>query len=164
MKKLLYVLLLGAALLTPERKQENHKLLPVELVSIRIETNQVILETDSGEMGIGSDVSEAVQNLKDTAPGNIYLDTADTLLIGPGGEVAAYQLAGRLKGSIRVCLTEEQLDLEQAAEYLGAHRPQVRLKDFSGQAERLQKEGDRLILKEMPKKEEKGVDKKNHPW
>lgn len=81
----------------------------------------VVLQTDTDDVGVGSDALAALENMKQTSPAVIYLDTAQYLLIGTEGESAAQQLRGVLKDNIRLCKTQDQIDLQSVAKYLPVH-------------------------------------------
>ena len=126
----IYTLLLAAALLVPTRTTELGKLKPVETVAVYPEGDQLVIETDTGDLGRGRNVEEAIGNLKQTTAGTIYLDTADFLIIAEGAEPFVKYLSSHLKSSVRICLGEKGLDLAEAGAYLAVHRPSVKLKDY----------------------------------
>lgn len=144
----LYIAALAVALLIPTKGTDIGKLQPVELASIDLEEGWIVLRTDTGDSGIGQSVEEALQNLKDTTAGIVFLDTADYLLTTPEASETAKKLTPYLKGSVRICAVEGNVDLEEAAEYLSVHPPKVILKDFLEVSELqfLQVQNDRLIL------------------
>ena len=76
MKKIIvYLLLLAAVLLLPVQGTDVGKLLPVEVLQIYKEEDSVVLTTDVGASGVGATVDAAIENLKATAAGIIFLDT-----------------------------------------------------------------------------------------
>ena len=132
MKKLiLYALLLGAAMLLPAEGTDVGELLPVELISIYKEADTVIIDTDTGASGTGETILAAVSDLKATAPGNVFLDTADFLLISDLDDQETEALKGILKPAIRVCETEGRINPERAVEYLRIHKPEQRLDEWT---------------------------------
>ena len=124
-RSLICIAVLVLSLLVPEYRTDVGKLIPVNLIYI-YEEEGVVLETDTGNEGRGDTLEEAIRDLKETASGEIFLDTADYLLTE--SEDLALIMTEYLNGSVRVCITEESLDLEQAAEYLQVHRPKGKLK------------------------------------
>ena len=118
---LLYIVLLIITFLVPVERTDVGKLSPIETVAVYKEHDKVILRTDTEDMGIGATAMAALQNMKDTASGIIYLDTARYLLIEEGAENAAEELRQALKGNVRVCLTSGRVDLLDATRYLGVH-------------------------------------------
>lgn len=146
---LIYIVLLTAVLLMPSKGTDIGKLLPVEVVSIYKENGRVVLETDTQDRGVGNTVDEAVENLKATTAGILYLDTADYLLIDLSAAETVRDLAAHLKPSVQLCAAEPGIDLAEAAEFLAVHPPEQTLKTY-GKAADLQQlsiEEERLILK-----------------
>ena len=122
MKTLLcYALILGSALAMPVKKADVALLRPVEVIYIGGESDAVILKTDTDDVGIGTDVASALEDMKQTSPAVIYLDTAEYLIIGPGATEEAAALKGTLKASVQLCRTDGNPDLKQVAQYLPAH-------------------------------------------
>jgi len=151
MKKIiLYSLLLGAALLLPVQGVDVGKLLPVELISFSREEDALTITTDVGAAGTGATIKEAVADMKATASGIVFLDTADYLLIKDLTDEEVETLKDHLKPSIRICSTSGEIDLPKACEYLRVHKPQQRLKDWEEEkgAEVLVAESGKKILKE----------------
>ena len=73
----LYILLMTAALLAPVERADVGKLRPIETVSVYRENDWVVLRTDTDDVGIGTTAIQALKNMKDSASGIIYLDTAE---------------------------------------------------------------------------------------
>lgn len=112
------------------------KLLPVEVVRISRENGQIVLETDTGDLGSGTDLKEALSELKATTAGNVFLETADYLIVAPGCTDLLAQLKICLRPSCGICLEDEEADLEKAAKFLNVHEPKVTLQDwYSGISE-----------------------------
>ncbi len=130
-RRFAYAVLLLTALAVPVEGTDIGKLRPVELVMVQMQNHQVVLRTDTGDIGQGGTAEEAYQNLRDTTSGVVYLDTADYLLISPGAWEEAAKLKAYLDGTVKVCEAENRVEPELAAEYLGAHPPKTRLRDLS---------------------------------
>ena len=129
-KNLFYGILLAAAVLVPAERTNLQKMKPVEAVYLYMEDGDVAILTDTGDRGVGQGVEKAIADLKERTAGIIYLDTADYLLIGQGGEQHIPALAQYLKKTVRVCQTEGEVDMERVGAYLSVHRPEVQLKDW----------------------------------
>jgi len=151
MKKIvIYTILLAAALLIPVKGTDVGKLVPVEVIQIYKEGDVGGIATDLGESGVGTSVKEAVENLKATTSGIIFMDTADFLLIDVNAKEEAIVLKDYLKPSVRVCFLDGEIDLEKTAAFLNVHRPATKLENY-GQEELkdiLTTENERMILKE----------------
>ena len=151
MKKIIwYCLLLGAAFLVPVQGTDVGKLLPVELIQIYKEADTVVIATDAGPTGSGTTVDEAVADMKATASGIVFLDTADHLLVKDLTEEEIDALEKYLKPSVRVCAQIGQIDPEEASAFLRVHKPKRQLKDWEegNRAQVLTVENGRMILKE----------------
>ena len=117
----LYIGILASVLAVPIRPSNVGELLPVQVVAVYEDQGKIILETDTGNRGVGETASEALANMKASALGNIYLDTSEYLIIGKNAQEGAEALRGELKGSVRVCMLEKPADLSNAALYLDVH-------------------------------------------
>ena len=150
MKRILYAAIIVIALLIPERGTDIGKLRPVGLIQIYKEGTQIWIVTDTGDSGWGGSVNAALQNLKDTTPGTIYLDTADYLLVGKTAIEESKTLGRYLNASTKVCLAERDVEPAEAAEYLKVreiHEKVGDIWDYSGMKV-LEKVNSRLILKD----------------
>ncbi|MBR3974031.1 MAG: hypothetical protein IKJ99_08785 [Oscillospiraceae bacterium] len=144
---LLYIMVIGAALLIPEQGTDVGKLQPVELIFLYKDEGEIVLETDTGGMGRGETLAEAYQDLEDTTPGTLFLDTADYLLVARSARTLVPQMAAYMKVNTGVCQAEKGTDLVLAAEYLGVHQPEKTLRTL--------KETDKLSVLKQEKKDEK---------
>lgn len=127
----IYVVVLALLTLAPVEGADLGKMHPVEAVLVYQQADQTVIATDTGDLGKGADGVSALEDLKATADGIVYLDTAEYLLIGGGGEPVAEQLRPHLKKSIKVCMTEETVDLKGVVAYLSVHRDLTCLKDWN---------------------------------
>ena len=154
MKRLFgYLLVTVLALSVPEYSSDVGKLIPVETVLLRLEGNTVVLETDTGHYGIGTGVREAIVDMKETAEGVLFLDTADYLLLGKESGPWVGELKPYLKGKVLACAMEEKADLKMVTAYLAAHKPEYTIEEaYEGKpVERLSVAGGRYRL-EKPEK------------
>ena len=127
---LIYLGILAAVVAAPVRPLNIDQLLPVQVVSIYKEGARIVIETDTENKGIGLTATQALQNLKDTASGTIYLDTAQYLLLTKDAVEAVEELREELKASVQMCLATDNVNLEKVAIYLNAHGPLPRLKEW----------------------------------
>lgn len=133
MKRILSpVLLLTAAALLfalPYKSRDVGELLPVETALLSLEDRTVVLETDLRLTGRGANLEEAVADLKAQAPGGLFLDTGNFVLLRPSALALLPELeqAVFLRDSCTLCLAEGDIDLSQAGAYLRAHRPRANL-------------------------------------
>ena len=127
MKTMLYITLAALALAAPVNRADVGKLRPVEVVAVAHSEGRYTVRTDMGDRGEGSTLSEAVADLGETAPGVVYLDTAEYLLLEDPIDMA--YLTQILKPHVRICGAEPGIPLEGSGIYLDVHRPAIRLKD-----------------------------------
>ena len=145
---ILYIGILALVVAAPVKPMDIEKLRPVQIVSVYKESNWTVIETDTEDKGIGGTARQALQNMKDTSNGVIYLDTAEYLLVTKQTEEATRELIAELKPSVRMCMTTGVEDLKQAVLYLKAHGGLPKLKAWVKGAELpvLSTFGDSLIF------------------
>ena len=150
MKKiLLYILLLGAALILPVEGTDVGKLLPVELVQLDKMGDTVVISTDAGATGTGETVKAAIRDMEKTAAGIVFLDTADYLLVTESAMEEVESIKEHLKPSVRVCIQHVEMNLKDAAAYLSVHRPEHQLRSCQDpqSLQILTEESGKVILK-----------------
>lgn len=110
----------------PHPARDIADLKPVRAVYIHMEGRTLHIETDTGDSGAGGDLSEAHEALRAEADGEIFLDTAEFLILDPKVPVTEvfYSL---LRPDCRVTFTDMPPDLEKAAAYLSQHLPKLTL-------------------------------------
>lgn len=126
MKLLLYILIVSAVVLNPMKGTDVGKLIPVEVIMVSQMGQWIEVKTDTGDRGEGATLTEAFENMAETAPGMIYLDTAEYLLTEE--RIDPSTLRGYLKGNVQAYQVKEPLELENIADFLSAHGPGVQLK------------------------------------
>lgn len=148
MRWIIYAAALALAFLIPVERTDVGKLCPVEVVTLAKSGEGYEIGTDLGVWGYGPTISDAVTDLKQTASGIVYLDTAKYLLSGPVPGTVKEELCGYLKTDVRVVQWDGYQLPETAAWFLDTHVPNVTLKSWkTGQEpEILCLEGDRLRL------------------
>ena len=150
MKKiLLYILLLGAALILPLEGTDVGKLLPVELVQLDKMGDTVVISTDAGATGTGETVKAAIRDMEKTAAGIVFLDTADYLLVTESAMEEVESIKEHLKPSVRVCIQHVEMNLKDAAAYLSVHKPEHQLRSCQDpqSLQILTEESGKVILK-----------------
>ena len=145
-KVILYIAAL-ALLLLGGKGTDIGRLRPVEVVQLYEKGGLLFLKTDTGDMGWGLTINQAVKKLKETTPGEIYLDTADFLLVEKGMEANLPSMRSYLKGKTGMVYSAEEMDLEAAAAYLHVHRPSGIIGNRQSPMEILAAEGGKLMLK-----------------
>ena len=129
-RTILYIGILALVLAAPVKPMEIEKLRPVQIVSVYKKNDWTVVETDTEDIGIGASVEQAVQNMKDTSGGVIYLDTAEYLLLTKETEETAERLRAELKPSVGICLMTGVEDLQKAVLFLQSHGELPKLKEW----------------------------------
>ena len=125
-----YIAVLVLIATLPFKGTDIAKLAPVEVVWLTEENSQVYLQTDTGDIGMGKTVEDALANMKATALGTIFLETADYLVVKMGREDLVVQVYNVLRPSCMVCAAEKLPDMKSAAQFLAAHEPQITLRQY----------------------------------
>lgn len=128
---LLYGILFAAAVFIPVDSTDVGKLHPVQAVSVGYYNEEVVLKTDTGEIGRGETPELALENLKQTAPAIIYLDTAEYLLVEDSAFEFVAPLRKFLKSDVRICRIEPEVEVDKAAKYLRIHGKLPKLKQWN---------------------------------
>ena len=122
-------ILLGALalLLLPQRGTEVGKLLPVETLLIEKQAGQYRVSTDTGNTARGDSLENAVESLRVEAPGIIFLDTADYVLLTRETTECMEKLTDYVRPGTRVYEIEGAADMEEIGTFLRAHGPDTPL-------------------------------------
>ena len=117
-------------------KTEVAELLPIEVIAVRTQNDEVSLCTDTQDTGRGKTVADAFGNLRQSAAGEVFLETADYLILDAKSLRYMEELAKVLRPNCRICVCEESVDLQDAAAYLRIHKPQTTVREhMAGMAE-----------------------------
>ncbi len=126
----IYAVLLCGVLLVPLQSSDVAKLRPVQVVALNRIGETVWLHTDTGDSGQGPTALAALQNLKDTTPALIYLDTASYLLVSQTALEDTQELRGALKNKVKVCAYDQNTLPEDTGRFLDIHGTLPMLKDW----------------------------------
>ena len=144
----IYIAILLLVATIPVKRTDIGKLRPVQTVMLYRQENDVVIKTDTGDKGVGTGALEALENLKQTTPAVIYLDTADFLLVSEDALDALQLLRDTFRGSVELYLFSGDIDPSEASKYLQIHGDGLRLKRWNGQTDLqiLRLDEKRLIL------------------
>ena len=85
MKKLFFILMAGAAFwalgMLPFRASDAAKLLPVKTVIVTRSGGEYVVDVGAGVRAVGRSLSEALERLKEEITGEIFLPTAEQVII-----------------------------------------------------------------------------------
>lgn len=129
---LLLALIAGVWLLSrlPNPATDVGRLEPVEAVRLRMNREGILIQTDTGAWGFGSNLAEAVKMLKQARSREVFLETADKLLLL--GDPANYppEIYELFRPGCQLCRVTTEVDLKAAAEYLSVHRASTTLGEY----------------------------------
>lgn len=131
-------LVVGLFGFSPFQATDIATLCPVELVWLERDNGLVRIETDGENVGIGATAAEALENMKATASGMIFLDTADYLIVKAGDEALVSQMSEILRPSCSLCTAQSKPDLKETVDFLGIHEPTLKLKDIDTKQQQMQ--------------------------
>ncbi len=147
MKKWLIGILALAAIILPKLGSpatDIGKLEPVSVVHIVGGETGIELYTDTGAQGRGHDLLTAVADLKESAPKEIFLDTADYVLLWGDLTEEQKSIQNLFRPACGVCRAAPGINLPEAAAYLKQHPPQRTL----GELRTGQQENQRVVIEE----------------
>lgn len=106
------------------------ELQPVQTLLITKKDGQIRVESDTGDYGEAGTLAGAFEDMKTAASSEIFLDTAEYLLIAPECTPLLPELIGSLRPSCCLCLAEGGPDLAQAGRFLKTHGLDFTLMDY----------------------------------
>ena len=133
MRKIIYALIIAALFFVPLTRADIAKLRPVQAFALYMEDNDVVLETDAGDLGRGESVLSALENLKEKTAAVVYLDTAEYLLVAENAVAKVSELAQHMKQSVKVCICDAAGCVKEAIAYLDVHGNLPKLRDWLGE-------------------------------
>lgn len=123
--KILTILIVVMALLTaagfgPFRAEDTQRLNPVQTLVATFTEQGVKLEGENGQKGWGADFVEAVEDLKQSSVGIVFLQTAQKLVaIGADmADLTMTAMSGILRPAAELFTAEKLVDAAQANDYL----------------------------------------------
>lgn len=114
----------------PLKATDVGQLKPVEVVCVGSKGDTVYILTDTDDCGFGKDLSEALEDLKKTTSGYVFLETAEYILLGKSAENMAEELREHFRSGCNVCFVNGEVPLKDAAAFLRVHVPSVTLQQW----------------------------------
>lgn len=114
----------------PSSGTELGELRPAELLLLEMDGKHIRLSTDTEDSGFSETLDGALRDMSETAPGRLFIDTVEILVVTNDAEILLPQLKELLRPGVRVCRTDAQIDPAGAVEYLRVHRPALALSDI----------------------------------
>lgn len=103
---------------------------PVQMILVKRNGTDVVVQTDTLDQGVGKDFMTAVENMKASASGEIFLETADHLLLAPDCVDLIAPAAAVLRPSCTLCIVEGEPDMEKLPDFLKIHVPLITLMEY----------------------------------
>ena len=125
------------------------KLNPAELIYIYKEDSLTVVLTDTGDAGWGDTLEKALDDLRSTSFGEVFLDTVDYILVTEETKSVLPKLENHFRLSSNIFLASGEVDLKKVAEFLSVHNPERTLLDSITRKEKLPKlmtAGERYYL------------------
>lgn len=139
MRRIVYAVILVLTCFAPVKPLDIAELLPVEAVAVYTDGIQMVLETDTQNIGRGGTIEQALSDLKEKASAVIYLDTAEYLLVSEDAKFALEDLAKFLKPTVKVSDCDVRGRVKEASEYLRVHPKYKTLKDVLSEQKEISK-------------------------
>lgn len=114
------------------------KLQPVQVVRVTCPEGQVLIETDTGDWGRGETLKDALKDMKAAASREVFLDTADYLIVSQDCVDLLPAMMKQLRPSCAVCMEEGEADMTQVGVFLQQHAPDVTLMEYRAGDHQLQ--------------------------
>ena len=116
------LILLGSLLLLamPFRKYDTESLLPIVCIQAQRRNGQVYVLSEAGR-GVGDTWTEAVEDLRSNALGEVFFDTAEQAVFSDMGLAMEAVESGFLRPSAEVFLATGFRDPEELSAYLKQH-------------------------------------------
>lgn len=115
----------GFAGLLPFFGTDVGKLHPVEVLVVTAKGDGITVETDTGLHGAGITVEAAIENLRLTSAGEIFLDTANYLLLSGESVHLLNGFSGFLRPACQVYVYSGDGKWDNVAKYLESHPSNV---------------------------------------
>lgn len=126
---LLAVVVLSAVCGLPFREYDTGKLLPIRTVQAARTARGVKIVSEVGEAE-GETWAQAVAALRRNAPGDVFFDTAEQLVVCHPSLLPQILQSGELRPSAQVYFADSLTDPEGLNEYLSAHESELTVADL----------------------------------
>ena len=140
---------LGILFLPKGQEVDIGSLIPVELIHIYKEQDRIMVTTETGDSGNGTTLEKALEDLRATAFGVVFLDTVEYVLVTEESKDLVAELKSHFRLSTNVILATAPIDTEKALQFLAIHNPEVTLKDhlvLGTKLPKFMKAGDRYYV------------------
>ena len=129
MKWLITAILLTCIFGLPFRDYDTAKLLPIRCLQAQRENGQIVLRSEAGE-GSGKTWTEAVENLRKNAAGDVFFDTAEQAVFSDNALALEAAQSGILRPAAEVYFASAFSDPKELNAYLSAHPSKQKISDL----------------------------------
>ncbi len=123
-KMMLYaaaIAVIGFVGLLPFRGTDVGKLHPVEVLVVSVSNNGIVIETDTQLRGTGETLVAAIEDINLTSAGEIFLDTANYVLVSSESKPLLAELYNYLRPACQVYEFSGRGKWDNVAKYLESH-------------------------------------------
>jgi hypothetical protein len=125
MKKLvlwaLVIVVISVSDMLPFAGTDVAKLHPIEVLIVQRNNDILSISTDSGITGFGEDVPQALSDIKLVAAGEVFLETANYVLLSPDCSDVIDSFFAYIRPACQIYLFEGEGDWYQVSKYLESH-------------------------------------------
>lgn len=125
--------------LLPFQGTDVGKLHPIEVIIVSCDKELISVETDTGLRGTGGSVDVAINELKIASAGEIFLDTANYVLINENNMHILNELFRYLRPACQVYVFSGNGVWDNVAKYLEAHPSDVTLLSYKQRSDGIPK-------------------------
>jgi hypothetical protein len=126
----LAIAIVSAAGFLPFKGTDVSKLQPVEVLVLQYKEGLYTISGEDGLIGYGEDVLSALEDLKATASGEVFLETANYLLISEDCLACIEELSDFLRPACQLYQLEGEGVLASIAKYLENHPSDITLLSY----------------------------------
>ncbi len=126
----------------PFRGTDVSKLKPVEVLVLQSKDGLYSISGEDGIIGYGKDMQQALLDLRSTASGEVFLETANYLLVSENCMACIGELSAFLRPACQLYQLEGEGVLKSIAKYLESHPSNVTLLSYRQNASEI----PRLII------------------
>lgn len=135
MKQMAFWLVFAAAIcalgLWPSKAHDAAELLPAQILVVDASQGEVTVSAESGVTGVGARFEDALLDMERHAPGVLFLDTAEYVVLTRRAWYLLPQIAPSqsLRPSARLVQADVAVEPSEALSFLQAHTPELTLAD-----------------------------------
>lgn len=126
----LAITIVSVAGFLPFKGTDVSKLQPVEVLVLQYKDGLYTISGEDGLIGYGEDVLSALEDLKATASGEVFLETANYLLISENCLACIAELSDFLRPACQLYQLDGEGVLDSVAKYLESHPSNVTLLSY----------------------------------